>query len=126
MVLTTTTALQTACGTSDLTRRPQVRCVFGAVMSPLVALRGPVSPGALASVVAIAAANVPAAAQQQSGQISEARRAGIERCVQQAHQEAMAQGPGSGEQQQRFSYTQTAWLLLVSSHSTTSKQRVEH
>jgi hypothetical protein len=58
--------------------------------------------GALASVVAIAAANVPAAAQQQSGQISEARRAAIERCVQQAHQEAIAQGPGSGEQQQRY------------------------
>jgi hypothetical protein len=59
--------------------------------------------GALASVVAMAAANVPAAAQQQQPrQISEARRAAIQRCVQQAHQEAIAQGPNSGEQQQRY------------------------
>ena len=55
----------------------------------------------LALFAAVMAARVPAAAQQQP-QISEARRAAIERCVQQAHQEAIAQGPGSGEQQQRY------------------------
>ena len=54
----------------------------------------------LASLAAVAT-SPPAAAQQQP-QISEARRAAIERCVQQAHQEAIAQGPGSGEQQQRY------------------------
>ena len=58
--------------------------------------------GALASVVTLMAAHVPASAQQQSGQISEARRAAIERCVHQAHQEAIAQVPNSGEQQQRY------------------------
>jgi len=57
--------------------------------------------GALGSLAAMAG-NLPAAAQQQPGQISEARRAAIERCVQQAHQEAIAQGPNSGEQQQRY------------------------
>ena len=57
---------------------------------------------AVASFTAMMAASVPAAAQQQPGQISEARRAAIERCVQQAHQEAIAQGPNSGEQQQRY------------------------
>jgi hypothetical protein len=58
--------------------------------------------GALASVVAMAA-NLPSAAQQQPNQqISETRRAAIQRCVQQAHQEAIAQGPNSGEQQQRY------------------------
>ena len=58
---------------------------------------------ALASFAAAMAASVSAAAQQQPGQqISEARRAAIERCVQQAHQEAIAQGPNSGEQQQRY------------------------
>ena len=56
---------------------------------------------AVASFTAMMAASVPAAAQQQPGQISEARRA-VERCVQQAHQEAIAQGPNSGEQQQRY------------------------
>jgi hypothetical protein len=56
----------------------------------------------LSLFAAAMAASVPAAAQQQSGQISEARRAAIERCVQQAHQEAIAQGPNSGEQQQRY------------------------
>jgi hypothetical protein len=57
---------------------------------------------AVASLVAMAA-NLPAAAQQQPGQqISEARRAAIQRCVQQAHQEAIAQVPNSGEQQQRY------------------------
>ena len=59
--------------------------------------------GVLVSVTAMLAASVPTAAQQQPGQqISEARRAAIEKCVQQAHQEAIAQGPGSGEQQQRY------------------------
>jgi hypothetical protein len=57
--------------------------------------------GALASLAAMVA-NLPAVAQQQPGQISEARRAAIERCVQQAHQEVIAQGPNSGEQQQRY------------------------
>ena len=58
---------------------------------------------AVALFTATMAASVPAAAQQQPGQqISEARRAAIERCVQQAHQEAIAQGPNSGEQQQRY------------------------
>jgi hypothetical protein len=47
---------------------------------------------AVASFTAMIAASMPAAAQQQPGQISEARRAAIERCVQQAHQEAIAQG----------------------------------
>jgi len=56
----------------------------------------------VASFAALTAAGTPAAAQQQSGQISEARRAAIERCVQQAHQEAIAQGPNTGEQQQRY------------------------
>jgi hypothetical protein len=56
----------------------------------------------LASFVAVMATWAPVAAQQQSGQISEARRAAIERCVQQAHQEAIAQVPNSGEQQQRY------------------------
>ena len=56
----------------------------------------------LALFAAAMAASVTAAAQQQPGQISEARRAAIERCVQQAHQEAIAQGPNSGEQQQRY------------------------
>ena len=57
----------------------------------------------LASFVAVMATSAPVAAQQQPGQqISEARRAAIERCVQQAHQEAIAQGPNSGEQQQRY------------------------
>jgi hypothetical protein len=55
----------------------------------------------LTSLAAVATSQ-PAAAQQQPGQISEARRAAIERCVHQAHQEAIAQGPGSGEQQQRY------------------------
>ena len=57
--------------------------------------------GVLVSVTAMLAASVPAAAQQQPGQqISEARRAAIEKCVQQAHQEAIA--TGSGEQQQQY------------------------
>jgi hypothetical protein len=57
----------------------------------------------VASFAALTAAGTPAAAQQQPGQqISEARRAAIERCVQQAHQEAIAQGPNTGEQQQRY------------------------
>jgi hypothetical protein len=53
-------------------------------------------------LAALTAVSTPATAQQQPGQISEARRAAIERCVQQAHQEAIAQGPNSGEQQQRY------------------------
>ena len=58
---------------------------------------------ALTSFAALMTVSVPAAAQQQSDQqISEARRAAIQRCVQQAHQEAIAQGPDSGEQQQRY------------------------
>jgi hypothetical protein len=57
----------------------------------------------LASFIPVMATSEPVAAQQQPGQqISEARRAAIERCVQQAHQEAIAQGPNSGEQQQRY------------------------
>jgi hypothetical protein len=56
----------------------------------------------VASFAALTTAGTTAAAQQQSGQISEARRAAIERCVQQAHQEAIAQGPNTGEQQQRY------------------------
>jgi hypothetical protein len=57
----------------------------------------------LALFAAAMAASVPATAQQQSDQqISEARRAAIQRCVHQAHQEAIGQIPNSGEQQQRY------------------------
>jgi hypothetical protein len=57
----------------------------------------------MALFAAVMATSVPAAAKQQPGQqISEARRAAIERCDQQAHQEAIAQGPNSGEEQQRY------------------------
>ena len=58
--------------------------------------------GTLVSFAAVMVASLPAAAQQQPGQISEARGAAIERCVHQAHQEAIAQVPNSGEQQQRY------------------------
>ena len=58
--------------------------------------------GVLTLLAAVMAAGAPTAAQQSGQQISEARRAAIERCVQQAHQEAIAQGPNSGEQQQRY------------------------
>ena len=58
--------------------------------------------GALALVVAMAASNVPAAAQQQPGQISEARRAAIERCVQRAHQEVPDTQPDTNAGQRRY------------------------
>ena len=73
----------------------------------------------LALCAAVSVAGTPAAAQQPPGQISEARRAAIERCVPQAHQEAIAQGPNSGEQQQR-SYIQTAgccWFPAIAPDS---------
>jgi hypothetical protein len=54
--------------------------------------------GVLTLLVAVTAASAPAAAQQQ--QVSEARRAAIEECVQQAHQEV--QGEGTSTVQQRY------------------------
>ena len=61
----------------------------------------PMGLGVLTLLVAVIAASAPAAAQQQPGQpVSEARRAAIEKCVQQAHQEV--QGEGTSTVQQRY------------------------
>jgi hypothetical protein len=55
----------------------------------------------VASFAVIIAASIPAAAQQQPNQqVSEARRAAIQKCVQQAHQEV--QGEGTSQVQQRY------------------------
>jgi len=58
--------------------------------------------GALASLAAMTTANLPSAAQQQPGQISAARRAAIERCVQQAHQEVPDAQPDTNAGQRRY------------------------